>query len=436
MKLKLIAITLFIILTASFPVFDLETATATNVESTSVIQSDIFVEPTSSFSLEITNISLNILGSENPEEIEPGLYQLRSSLTDTPVSLYFNFSGYTNWYLGNQSWVGSDNQTHFYNFNETTYTLGQLFSIVNGNVEEIFQYEWAFNVEDSELTPVTLALPHGDNTVTMLYLSRTPENDYIYAHDTLTISIAYPDEEFNNHIEQEFPLELSHTDYYSENSNISGTALTNVFGGYGYSYTKFHQPEMDSTVIYNSSIVENNEKLLLLNSSQDTISMSIETNSTGFEGLQTLREWESIQGLSFLLDANGIKLIDDVTYPDSITIRNGNNYLGSVTFSPYGIWHEDTPCELFCFFYMPTDWQALIYDYQIESMIVPIDSSFDFVYNSHGISILAALHDPNLDVQVIDTTESSFNTYFLLIVPFLTYCGYKLRKKFQRGNST
>lgn len=149
----------------------------------------------------------------------------------------------------------------------------------------------------------------------------------------------------------------------------------------------------------------------------------MKTNSTGVDGLQILHRWNKTQGISFLYDTTGIRPIDT----DSLTIKNGNNYIGVITFSPYGMWHANI-----------TDGEGLSstgnpngkFDWEIinqPSVNVPFHSSFDFLGNIDGVRFLALL---NVETQTLTSTNE--NTTGLTLITALWILVYKISRRQKR----
>ncbi|MHA2252780.1 MAG: hypothetical protein ACXAD7_20630, partial [Candidatus Kariarchaeaceae archaeon] len=332
---------LLVILIMGFTPMNIQTNVTAEADSVTTFKPYLLNSNHSDFKIEINGIYRNTQPSSLLEEIFPGVYQDISTNIITPYEIDFSFSGYTTLPSRN---VSIGNTTYYANpdyiaFNETT-TLGQLYAIVNGDINVI---TWA------DAISLIVALPLGDNTVSLLYVGMQGDGSYVFSHDTIIVRIREDENSFREFQEISVPLVLDITSA-DENGYFTGRAIEWVYSSLSWypapDHRDFFHPTVEtdfqiSNRMGNSSSLENYEIYYIDKSEAYEIELDARINSTGFIGLQASERWEKKTGLSFLFDGQGLRLLDSVI--DTLTIRDGRNHLGILTLAPAGFLHTYIP---------------------------------------------------------------------------------------------
>ncbi|MCE7737114.1 MAG: hypothetical protein GPJ54_19665 [Candidatus Heimdallarchaeota archaeon] len=353
------------------------------------VQPDYFNGSTTDFSVNIYSVSIGDEARlDGSNQIPLSQWGTVDYVTDKPFTLFsvkVNVTGFLFRNFGNIT------------YNETTVDLGnnsliygQMYSILDGLVNVV-------TAAYLESIGLLVTIPLGDHTLTIIYISMDEHGKYYYAKDSIVFRVRKTDS-FTSYITEEIQLDLTLTDLY-EDKEISGDVISIVsnldtapLGAFDRNY--IFRPEVETIINFNGSVITNDEELIFADMSTDRLDIDVITNSTGFNDLQIYEEWNSSRGLNFLMDASGLHEVDNS--PNSITIRDGNNYIGVITLSPYGLWHRDIPDPVTGDYLTEPDWDTGMQVILNESVadgseVFRIDAAFDFIYGVSGINFRAAV---------------------------------------------
>ncbi|MCE7735215.1 MAG: hypothetical protein GPJ54_10080 [Candidatus Heimdallarchaeota archaeon] len=391
-----------------------------------VIQPSYFRED-SEFNVDIYFVGSSPLDEQGIEKNEMGVYEIKTEKTFPVVYLKVNISGYTSWNIPtfNHTYEVKDpvwtdvngNYTFKINLENSSKTMGQFFLLVDGEVS-ILAGE-LINSNDL-IVPVS----RGDHAISIIHMGYDQDLGIQYAYDTIVVSVYGIDEVY---IYETFSVNLDlHIKDQFEDGLISGKAIY-VLWANALDQQLFFDVNSDSNLSLSEEfVITDSVDKYSINDTETTeintagLILNAITNSSGFSGVQILEEWDRVRGISFIVDALGIQPLD----AEKVNLRTGKNFVGVVTFAPYGFWHRDIPCPQTCLMSF-SDWDTPRGIGGINStgyIITDIDSSFDFVAGISGETITLVI----TELISEETKETSFIGY---ITPFLVLVSMKLKRR-------
>lgn len=377
-----------------------------------------YINDGSEFSVDIYFVGTSFLEKDELLPVSNDPLPVYEHFTDflalTQLTIKVNVSGYTHWDFTNKTYP------NFLNSSLST-TIGQIFVILNNDITTVY---------DAELDElgISINVPLGDHTLSVLYIGKDENAGIVYASDALMIRNFPKGTELPPLKFDAIQASIFHDELFTDGEIIANITSWYNNDDYGYSYDRrvFLEPEVDFNLFFNNGTekgISEGDGLFVKKESTAEIVIRVKTNSTGVDGLQILHRWNKTQGISFLYDTTGIRPIDT----DSLTIKNGNNYIGVITFSPYGMWHANiTDDEGVSSTGSPNgkfDWEII----NQPSTNVTFHSSFDFLGNIDGVRFLALL---NVETQTLTSTNE--NTTGLTLITALWILVYKISRRQKR----
>ncbi|MCE7737111.1 MAG: hypothetical protein GPJ54_19650 [Candidatus Heimdallarchaeota archaeon] len=376
-KILLIMITTILVSGSSGSTIPMETA-----------KPDYFNGSTTDFSVDIYSVSAgDQVRSDGSNRVPLSQWGTVDYVTDTPFTLFSVMVNVTGFLFRNFGII---------TYNETTVDLGnnsliygQMYSILDGQVNAVTQPYLTSN-------GLLVTVPLGDHTLTVVYISMDEQGNYYYATDSIVFRVRETNV-FPAYIRQYIALELIISDLY-EDKEISGDVISIVSGFSSpqgvYDRNIVFTPIVETSTTFNGSVLSNDDELVFVDKLNDKLDVRVSTNSTGFNDLQIYEKWNSTEGLNFLLDASGMHEIDDNLV--SVSVRDGNNYIGVITLAPYGLWHRDIPYPVTGDLLTDPDWDSGMQYITNESVsdgseTFRIDAAFDFIYGISGVNFRAAV---------------------------------------------
>ncbi|MCE7733798.1 MAG: hypothetical protein GPJ54_02900 [Candidatus Heimdallarchaeota archaeon] len=354
--------------------------------SNNIVSLDILSEVSPNFNVTIEVVSGSIFSDK---EIVPTgkVYDVHTKNQLALLSVIAKFSGYTNWNLGN---VTVPKVTQVIDLGNSTITIGQYFLMVDDNVRILSDFTISQGI------PLSLTL--GDHIVTILYIGKDADLGTVFDHESIIVRVRAEGEEFEEYNLVDVPVNLQILDTF-----VEGTVTANVIFETGQSMYRniaFEPTASTESFSINNEDYINYDNVILPTNNGHNMTASFIVNSTGFDGIQMMGEWEATQGITFFVDALGIH--EEI--PESVSIHNGLNYIGVYTFSPYGLWHGDLIHGNDSLMKANTsvnyaDWDGILVDWAGQADVYAFfnlypDSSFDFLGESSGVFINAAVGVP------------------------------------------
>ncbi len=374
----------------------------------------------------ISGVTLGLFDEIEPVGMSDGysVYQVVSDRLITPINIQLAVTGFTEWELGNQSIPYLNNSV---NFGKTT-TIGALYLIVDGFIQVLLD-----NVFTSIGTQV--GVQQGDHTITVVYLNYNPQTGIDIAYDTVVIRVRKSTQEFNDYSINKVELNLNVEDLFEEGQVEYDIITDEEYKSSEWDRQKLITPyQKINSIVYNNgsdiNLIPSSLSYLELNN-QTSVKIDATVNSSGIADLQIQNTFDSAEGMTFFLDATGLHPLP----LDQISLREGYNFIGILTFAPYGMMNKYIPCnytgmtscvpEAGSF----VDWE-FAYDFFLSTQNssgdqVFFDSSFDFVQSISGVELVIQIEDrERLISTVIETPVSPFP----ILITLTTYLAFRRRR--------
>jgi hypothetical protein len=256
-------------------------------------------------------------------------------------------------------------------------TAGSIFIIVDGNVLPAGAGYMSSSGSDVPIAGL------GDHTVTFLYIGKDSVMGTVYAYETFIVRIATDEANLDPYVTSTTPITASVTDTAVANKYYNSSAV-GYYDPSWSSWTKedFNQPTADVSVLRDGESTSQN---VVDNLNGTTLSIGGTINSTGFDGLQIVREQNTTVGNAFFLDAAGITPLGDVTeltyYDNAYNPAacddpfNRITHVGVLVLADNGRWVQDAVS------YPP--WQTPFADFEgLNSVTDTLNSSITYKLNA------------------------------------------------------
>lgn len=371
----------------------------------------------SEFSVDIYFVGTSFIGENELFPVSNDPLPVYEHFTDnlalSVLTIKVNITGYTQWDFSNMTFPD------FLNSSESI-TMGQLFVILDNQIT-------AVHYPEMDYQGLSINVPLGDHTATVLYIGKDENEGIVYASDSIMIR-NYP--KGTKLVPLKFDAiqaSIIHEELFAEGEIRANITNWYSFGEYGYSYDRRirFEPTIDSKLFMDNGTekdISEGDSLFVSKESTSELVIKVKTNSTGVDGLQHLQKWNKTRGISFVYDMTGIHPIDTST----LNLKNGNNYLGIITLSPYGMWHKNITNGEGDSTVGEPNWRIDWNNFQPSSNIT-YHSSFDFLGNIDGIRFLVLL-----DVETQTFTSTNENTPVFTLLTGLWILTYKFKRRLKR----
>ena len=306
-------------------------------------------------------------------------YYFPSNGDRIPLYVLFDITGYSSWDFGNVSFFNTT-----IDLGIQSITVSQAFLIVDGEVNPIRHV--SINYPGFFIT-----LTEGYHTISLIVLNFDKEKGIIYSFESIFIVVGENLPRFKRIPVTEFDL-----DY-----NIESWMTFPITVWNGKYWDRLDQIPLDSLSISFASLDI---------SDNSTVDIYANIYIKGSIDLQ-FKEKDIIEhnGIAFFYDVSGLHPLDGLK---SVDVRLGRNFMGIISFLPYGLWHNNLSS-----IDMPNS--VADFEYLTMTMDSKVDSSFDFI---------ASPLLQEFQINFIENVTITKSTYFFNLSAFLLPITYILRR--------